>query len=329
MKRLFHTMVVVGLMLIATPVFAQSDQPLWEVHFSLARACSSPLGSWLMQKILDEEPDAASNIENLVEAIGFDPRTGVREVALFGNSFEPNDVTLIANLGNTTGNLEGWVLAAPGYRVKDLDAETLLHSFVVETAERRGPNDAVFGEAISISGKAISKEKSRSRMWCALPKTGNGGHYVLVASFDQHEVVGLAEAIRGGASPMSTMQGDSILSVAIRDLSSAPLEIDEATPGAGILQVVQSFVFDLASSSDELTATAHLSAASPARARQVYQLINGLTAMLQLATNEGDEGAALLTNLLDPLTVNYREGDTNIEASLVAKHSEVLKLLDQ
>jgi len=314
-------------LLAQTPQEAQSNdstQPLWEIHLDLAQAYASPLGALIMQKILAEEPTAADRIDDFVKAIGFDPRTNVHEVTIHGNSFEPNDVTIVANLGETVGNLEGWILAAPGYRVDDLDDDTLLHSFEVEPRKRSS-------DAFGLAGPKESKPKPDRRIWCALPSAKGDNHHVLVASFDQQTVVELAKAIRRGESapPASENQSDSILAIAVRDLSSAPLKVDARRPGAGVLQIVNSFVVNVASGSDELIATVQLSADSPAKAGQLNQLINGLRGMVQFAAGmEDNDEAKVLAALIEPLTVSYREGDTQLEVSLATKYSDIEKLID-
>ena len=318
-------MLVVGPILAHTSASAQSTvttPPLWEIHVDLARAYASPLGSLLMQKILNEEPKAADLIDEFVNAIGLDPRTDVHEVAIHGNSFEPNDVTIVANLGETAGNLEGWILAAPGYQVEDLDDDTLLHSFVVEP-KKRGIDDSQL--------KWKPKIELERRIWCALPKASDSNRHVLVASFDRDQSVTIAKAIRSGdsASQAPQIDGDSFLAIAVRDLSSAPLKIDQRTPGAGVLQVIQSFVVNIASNPDELTTTVQLSADSPAKARQLNQLINGLRAMVQIAAGlEDSDEAKVVAALIKPLTVSYNEGDTQLEMSLATKYSDIEKLID-
>lgn len=328
-------------MLCSTQLLAQtsqeaqssnSTQPLWEIHLDLAQAYASPLGALVMKKILAEEPETADRIDDFIEAIGFDPRTDVHEVTIHGNSFEPNDVTIVANLGETVGNLEGWILAAPGYRVEDLDDDTLLHSFEVETRKRSSDAFGLAGpDASGLAGPKESKPKPDRRIWCALPSAKGDNHHVLVASFDQQTVVKLAKAIRSGESapPASENQSDSILAIAVRDLSSAPLKIDASRPGAGVLQIVNSFVVNVVSGSDELIATVQLSADSPAKAGQLNQLINGLRGMVQFAAGmEDNDEAKVLAALIEPLTVSYREGDTQLEVSLATKYSDIEKLID-
>ncbi len=320
-------------MLCSTQLLAQTSQeaqsndatqPLWEIHLDLAQAYASPLGALVMKKLLAEEPETALRIDDFVKAIGFDPRTDVHEVTIHGNSFEPNDVTIVANLGETVGNLEGWILAAPGYRVEDLDDDTLLHSFEVETRKRSSDD-------LGAPGPKESKPTPDRRIWCALPSAKGDNHHVLVASFEQQKVVELAKAIRSGESapPPSADQSDSILAIAVRDLSSAPLKVDARRPGAGVLQIVNSFVVNVASGSDELIATVQLSADSPAKAGQLNQLINGLRGMVQFAAGmEDNDEAKVLAALIEPLTVSYREGDTQLEVSLATKYSDIEKLID-
>jgi hypothetical protein len=287
--------------LAAVPARAQSNgssteaSPLWEVHLHLQRSFASPVGQRVMAMVEKNEPDKVDQFVKFAEAIGLDPRTEIGEVVLFGDGFEETDATLIASLGQSTGNLEGWILAAPGYRSEDLDANTQLHSMTVED--------------------------KNARAWFALPKHTQTGNYVLVASLDQGRTVQLAkEVLAGNPSPVpNPLKGNTILSFFVNDLSAVPMEIDDSEPGSAIVRIIEQFGLNVASDDDKLHLVVDISASSAGKARQISQLLMGLKALVQLAPLD-EPKAQKAAKILDSLSVNYTEGDSHVEASLSATY---------
>ena len=92
------------------------------------------------------------------EAIGLDPRTDIGEVVVFGDGFDETDATVVANLGSTTGNLEGWILAAPGYRSEDLDEQ---HATALDDARRARRTGLVRAAQTRVS-RATTSSSARS-----------------------------------------------------------------------------------------------------------------------------------------------------------------------
>jgi len=283
--------------LAAPPVQAQSTSssteksPLWEVHIDLQKSFASPLGQWVLAMIEKENFKDTQDIAKFAEAIGLDPRTDIGEVVLFGDGFEETDATLIAHLGQSTGNLEGWILAAPGYQSKDLDNNTLLHSLVAEDQD--------------------------ARIWFALPKHPQSGNYVLVGSFDESRTVELTRNVLTGNPSYipNPLQGDTLLSFFVNDLSSVPLEIDENDPGSGIIKIIERFNLIVTSDESNLSVALDLSASSAGKARQISQLLTGLKALIQLAPQNAPEAQKLAT-LLESLVIEQSEGQPNVKASL-------------
>lgn len=292
-------------MLAALPVQAQSLQtqpdskstgaPLWEVHLHLQKTFASPLGQHILAMIEKEEPAKFEDLVKFAEAIGLDPRTEIGEVVVFGDGFEEDDATIVANLGQSTGNLEGWVLAAPGYESEDLDNNTLLHS--------------------------INVEEKNTRAWFALPKHAQTGNFVLVGSLDQQRTVDLArQVLAGKATPIpNPMSGNSLLSFFVRDLSAIPMDIDESDPGSAIVKTIKQFGLNLASDDSNLKLGIDLTASSAGKARQISQLLTGLKAMLQLAPLEEPE-AKQLASILDTMVVTHNEGQSKVQANLSAPY---------
>ena len=295
--------------LAALPAQVQSasgsseNEPLWEVHLNMQKIFATPFGQKGVELFEKEKPEEFKKFLKLVEAIGLDPRTDVGEIALFGDGFEEADATIVANLGQSTGNLEGWILAAPGYRSEDLDENTMLHSMFIED--------------------------EKLRAWFALPKDSKSSNYTLVGSLDQSRTVNLAQDILAGSKlPTTTpLEEEQILSLVVNDVSKVPMEIDENDPGSAVISTVESFAFNIGSNSENLSLALNISASSSAKARQISQLITGFKAMIQLAPIEEKE-AQQVAKVIDKMVVQHEEGQSEVAARLPIAYDLLEELIE-
>ncbi len=298
-----------------------ADAPLWEVHLDLRKSVASPLGQRIMAMIEKDNPNDIEEITKLAEAIGIDPRTDIGEIVVYGNGFAETDATIIAQLSQSTGNLEGWILAAPGYRSEDIDNNTLLHSIF---RSEKVYDEPAYGE----SARPITAKEQNARVWFALPKHSRSGNYVLVGSFDQNRTVELAkQVLAGSASPIpNPLQGNTLLSFYANDLSAVPIDIDENAPGSGIVKIIERLGLQVTSGDDNLGVTLDLSASSAGKARQISQLLTGLKALVQLAPQDDPEGQKL-SEVLESLVIEHAEGEPHVQASLSTSYQLVEEFL--
>jgi hypothetical protein len=307
MRRLPHLVALGIAILVAAPrVQAQTtvsaDDAVWQVNVHVERLFASPLGAMINDVIHKEAPDGKLNVDALVEAMGMDLRTAIKEVAIFGNGFEPTSLhAVVANIGSTRGNIEGWLLAAPGYKSETIDDSTILHSFVMED---HGPN---------------------ARLWCAIPFSKSTNSHILVAATERDTVVALAKqaAEQGIGKFGDKLSGDTLVSLAVNDLSKAPIEIDEDEPGSAIIKTIQTIVFSATSEGDQLVATCEIDTDNPARAQQLNQLITGMKAMVQLALPEKNPEGEQLAKMLSQLNVAYTEGSTTLSAKFAVDYAQI------
>ncbi len=225
-------------------------------------------------------------------------------VKIFGNSFEDNpDVTALVDLGNSRGNLEGWILAAPGYESESIDDNTLLHSF--------------------------NTEQGDVRLWCALPRSKRDNRYVLVASVEREKTISLAKQVAAEGLSVSSSQigDDTLISVRVNDLSAMPIDIDDDEPGSGIVKIIRSIVFNLTTSSDTLTAQCVVESDSTAHAGQIFQLLTGLKAMIQLAAAEDDPDVKKALELANELSVDYAEGEPTVSIKFSIEYDELIEII--
>lgn len=282
-----------------------ADQtPVWEVHLHLQKTFASPLGQRVMEMLEQDEPEKYEKFVKFAEAIGIDPRTEIGEVVLFGDGFDEKDATIVASLGSSTGNLEGWILTAPGYRSEDLNENTQLYSMNIED--------------------------KNARAWFAIPKHQASGNYVLVGSLNQNRTVELAQAVLDGdGSPTpNPLAGSTIMSFLVNDFSAVPLKIDDNDPGSAIVKVIQRIGLNISSDDDNLSLTIDLSASSAGKARQISQLLTGLKALVQLAPIDEPE-ARKVADILDSMVVSHTEGQSDVQASLSAPYDLLEELLHE
>ena len=303
------------LILTALPAIAQTTatapttDAAWQLHINVKGLFASPLGD-MINKVIAENTDKGKekelDVKALIDALGFDPRTAIGEVVIYGNDFEKTSATVIANLGPNRGNIEGWLLAAPGYQSEDLDENTIVHSFVAE-------------------------KEDIPRMWCAMPKTSGNQNYVFVGSFNRETTVALAKELQtaGTAELAGQLTGEKFLSISVNDLSKAPIEIDQDAPGSGLIKTIQSLALSAASAQDKLSVDANITADTPARAQQINQLIVGMKAMVQLAVPDNDEEAKKLAEMLNHLSVSHAEGETSVVANFQVGYDVVQGLIDE
>ncbi|MDZ4659770.1 MAG: hypothetical protein SH868_19525 [Bythopirellula sp.] len=315
MLRLFSSGLMSFALLISTasaqqtetvlPVQDIIDNTVWEVHLQVERLFASPLGEIINDIVRKEAPDKELHLDAMVKALGFDPRTDVGEVIVFGDDFEHTSATALVNIGPSRGNIEGWLLAAPGYKSELLDDETIMHSFLVE-------------------------DKELPRMWCAIPFSKADKSHILVASFDRDKTTSLAQhfALQGVGPLGKRLQDNTFLTVSVNDLSKAPFEIDENEPGSAIVKTIQSLTLEAVADTEQLTAKGEVTTDSPARAQQLNQLIVGMKAMVQLALPEKDPNAKEFAELLNNLNVEYAEGSENLSANFSIGYDVIQQMIE-
>lgn len=315
--KLRATLVVLACALVATacraqetsPGAASSDAPLWEVQFDMQKFFASPFGQKIMEQVIKQEPEVEQKLNTFANGLGIDFRTAIGPVRIYGNSFEPPntskdiDVSAVASLGESRGNIEGFILAAPGYESEELTPTTLLHSFKVEEGDHR--------------------------IWCALPKN-KAGHYTMVLSFNRENAIRLAgeAADNSPAALTSPLTGDTLLAARVNDLASVPFKIDENDPGAGLIKAVRSVMVNVATSPQDVSFRITIEADSPARAEQIHQLLVGLKAMLQLAAPEDDDAQQVL-KFVERLASQYEAGKTEVSAEMSISQQEFAEFLEK
>jgi hypothetical protein len=311
MKSLALSSLATGLFFVLPSVQAQTtasvdtSAAVWHVQLNVNKLFACPLGETINEIIYQETPDGKKHIDAAIQALGFDPRTAIQDIVVFGDDFQHTSGTAVANLGSTRGNIEGWLLAAPGYKSEEV-GETILHSFDVE-------------------------DKDLPRLWVAFPKRQSDSNFLLVAGFDSERVRTLITQVAEGGNPLedSKLSGEKFLALVVNDLSKAPIEIDEDEPGSAIVKTIQSLVLSVGSEGNQLASNLEVTTDNAARAEQLNQLIVGMKAMVQLALPEkGDDDVKQFAKYLGNLTVNYTGGSNVLTARFAMDYDEIKQLIE-
>lgn len=311
--RLFSGLFVLGLILVLPVAKAQTEaavsadgisakSAVWQVQVNVNKLFSSPVGA-LINEIIEKEADKEVKIDALVEAVGFDPRTSIQEIVIFGDTFEPTSASAIANLGESRGNIEGWLLAAPGYQSEEVEG-TIVHSIDVD-------------------------DKEVPRLWCAIPEGSKG--YVLVAGFNADRVRALVDQVKKDStdSIAEPLADSSFLTLFVNDLSKAPIEIDEDEPGSAIIKTIQSVVLNIGMEGNLFNSNCQITTDSAARAEQLNQLIVGMKAMVQLAMPQKEPETKELLKYVNNLTAEYTKGSNIVETNFAIDFEVIKELIDK
>lgn len=308
--RLICGLFVLGLVLAPFAANAQTDaavtaeKAVWQVKVNVQTLFASPVGTLINEIIKKEAPEGEVNINAFIEAVGFDPRTSIQEVVIFGDSFEPTAATAVANLGENRGNIEGWLLAAPGYQSEEIEG-TIVHSIDVE-------------------------DKEIPRLWCAIPE-GQSNNYVLVAGFNADRVHALVDQVKNEStdSIAEPLADNAFLSLVVNDLSKAPIEIDEDEPGSAIIKTIQSIILNVGTKGNQFNSSCEITTDSAARAEQLNQLIVGMKAMVQLALPQKEPETKELAKYLNNLNVDYAKGSSTVAANFAIDFDVIKELINK
>ena len=334
------TTALVTLFLLAaaavTPALAQeSDQPAWAARINVAKMWDSPAMNLIRERAMAEHPDVQQKLDALSEALGIDPRMDIGEVVMYGSDYE-GDATLIAQLGETTGNLEGWALTAPGYESDELEGGLILHSFLVpDDRGHRGPGGAEkhehdddrrggWGDArfdhprMNREGRRGDTEhrgprdggpmmrggREMRRVYVTLPKMGD--RFLAVASFDRDTAVSLSKGDAAKRKLGEPPADDVVMSLRVNEMPH-----DAAMgprPGSALLRSLERVEMSVASG-ERFKIDIALTADEPLRAQQMMQLLGGLQAMVAMAGHGGPR-EKLGADLVSAMKLS-REDDSN------------------
>ncbi len=290
--------------LLAAPAFSPLAAPsaaadeadaAYGLTFDAAGLFSSPAGRMVVDRIRQCEPGMDACMAGLTDTLGMDVTTDLGVVSLTSDRDDLSDMTLMADLGKSSGKLEGWMLTLPGYDSEDLNDQTLLHGFDVTMDCGDGAQCPTV------------------RVFAAMPQTRDGG-YCLVASTKRTQTLAMATDAAAAANPLADanhrLDGGKLIAMSVGRLPAKLLEETADQPGAAVWKAIQGMQFSIASG-ERFRADLAVVAATPARGRQLKQLLGGLSAVAQLMASSDDHPAAgEAASILNDLSMTDRTDGT-------------------
>ncbi|MEO0588544.1 MAG: hypothetical protein AAF078_13000, partial [Planctomycetota bacterium] len=323
----------VGLLAAIGRAATPDPAPAWTATLDVADLAATPAGAKLIDHFKAQHPPLADGHAKLTEALGMDPMEDIQRLVISSRSGSDRDMFMTALLHQSTGNVEGLMLAMPGYESEDIDDQTLLHSFLVEDkhgakAHGRVTGSGGFGEADRGFGDGFGGpgHAPMRRLWVAMPIGPDGNHRV-AAAFDRQHTLDLAASLATSDAALGAdLPSGRVMHL---DVFRVPDELRNAPgdrPGSAVLKALQSGSLWM-DSGDDMTLTVELEASSPARARQIGQLMRGAVAMVQLAAFE-DPKAESVANMLASLRVENDPDVKTVQASLTVDPDRMIEFLE-
>lgn len=310
MPRALLGLALVGLLSLGG--FANADEqvaeigakPIVAVQVDLSEFAKSDLGKLLVKagtnlaaKEMGKDPDEAMTA--VMKSIGFNPlEQEIKLVATVADLEDPLEgLRLDIRLKDSTGNLEGLLLAAPEYR-------TSKH------------NDHTLHEA-TLDGQ---------NLFVAFYTGASGRKHISVAG-TKNVVTGVLDSLKGESTSDGTLQKMSKGQFVNVRLLSMPEGFADVPPLANIGQMVSECSLSLREETDDLVAKVTLATKDEEQSIQLQQLAQGMVAMIGLFKEEirkeldDDAVASRVIPILDQIKVD-REGiivtvQTRVPESLV------------
>ena len=242
----------------------------------------------------------APSLDKINDVLGFDPFEEIRQITLAASDYEHPEESLcaIVSMKGTTGNLEGLMLALPGYDSDEYRGHQV-HSATPEDDVR------VFG--------AIHEGRSRGKSF--------------VFSSDRDTVESLLDYLdgRGKRRAKSASAPKGILSLEVLEF---PTELIEDGPHANVARLLKDFSVHVTEEDDDLAMEMRLATQDPEQTEQLHQMMKGLVAMVELAQSlePDDKDLQEFMDLTKRLETDYDDDAVTVSISLsTGKLMELIK----
>ena len=307
----------------------------WTVRMNVADAFDSPIGDILLDRARRQFTSFDDTMDNLEQTLGFDPRESIGSAVLYGDRPGRGEVALVADLVGGRGKLEGWMLAMPGYQSEDLDDQTLLHSFLLgeggPEGRPRGRADRDGNRAERAEGRGAERPRrdrpgrGPERVFITLPGTADGGTR-LVASLMRDQALEATQALASGEADLDAdaLPAGRLLAAKLNRIPDRAMRPQD--PGSAVLQSLEEAELTLGSA-ENISMELDLGATTPARARQLAQLLTGLQGLAGLLAMEQPELQTLVTTL-QGIDVRSNDGSRDVSARLDLSTAQFEQALD-
>jgi hypothetical protein len=312
MKRLIATTMIAAALAVGSPAALAEPATLvpedasYTLVLNPSKVMQSRLGQTILDRIRLEEPQIDEVIDDLSETVGIDLRASLGHTILYGTGYDRRDIALVSDIGPTSGNLNGLLLAAPGYESSVYREKVIVHSLTTED-DTGGPD----------------------RVYCAMPKRPGTGSYYLVASFDPQRTRDMIDQTLDADAQLTPDGADegTLIEAWFSGLPDLARAAEADGPPSAVAELVQQAHFALRESGDAVAGELTLTMVDSLRAQQVFELLRGGLAMLQLAATAEPEAQPLadMGNMID---IQYDPDATDVTARFDCSYDRLDQLLD-
>ena len=265
---------------IGQTTLAVPDDSKFVVQLDVDSFRATQLGKRLLkltQEIAQKEigKDGGDVMAQVEEALGFNPLEEIHQLTLIGSDYESPESSLraILQMGKTTGNLEGLMLALPGYASHE-SGEVTIHS--------------VKNDDMQAFAAIHSQSDGRKR---------------IVAATSEDAVTDMLSEREGIQRQISwTVPAGTFIQVQLLEF---PDEVFDNEQSSNIAKLLSDVSASVGENEDRYEITLKLTTVDDKRAEQIQQLVQGAKALVGLLENEigDDEDAQMLVSLLKQVTV--------------------------
>lgn len=260
-------------------------------HLDMAAFRETQIGQQLIdvatQAAINEIGEDEQALDQVREALGFDPLTELRSVTVFGTDYErpENNLRAIVRMGATTGNLEGMMLALPEYTSETV-GDRVYHAFSPDP-----------GMTVHVT-----------------IHTAADGNKSLVVATQRAAVDSLLATLdENGQSAGVRSEGGMFLSVTVLKL---PVDIlDDDGPPANIAKLIRTVSLTVGERDGHFDINLQLGVEDEQRAEQIRQMAQGAAAMVAFVQDD-DEDLQRVQQLLQGLTVERTGTDVGLHLSV-------------
>lgn len=259
-----------------------------------------------LQEFSGSAHDKKADLGKIHEMLGFDPLKEIKAIVVSASSYDRPEQSILVSihLGKSTGNLEGLILALPGYASEEYG------KYTIHTA---APDDGthVFG---------------------AIHTDAQGDKTVLLAP-ERESIRKLLDQLDGklledGSFKTIRLSSDEKSIVAIEVLE-LPDEVLKDGRHAGAVKVLRNLSLRITEAKDDVLIAISLAAGTEQQAEQLRQMAQGLIAMIEFAqsVNPDDQDLKTVQQLVHDVKV-ARDGSI-AKVSITVPAAELSKIIDE
>ena len=244
------------------------------------------------------------SIDKIKEVVGMDPFEEIQGIVICASDYEKPEKSLLGmvRLKKTTGNIEGLLLALPGY-TKSEHRNYEIHGASPDK------NANVFG--------AIHKNSA--------------GNNTLIVGANKSSVTGLLDSLDAKAAESKSLKSVELSSdrkvIAQMQILELPIEKLGKGPQANIAALLSSMMVSVSEEEDELEVQAAMQTGTDKKAEQIRQSIQGLGAMVELFASMDNQDDDVKNVLKFIKKIKVTQDGTAVSVRMRVPSAEIAEML--